>query len=94
MLVDCGVPWLIDAMNVDVAENVIAAQFAIQTILNTLAGFSKEGKPDKNMIEGEIFFSLVNYFQARHVWAVQKYVTLYLISPPIRYIVYPSYKYR
>ncbi|CAG4933329.1 unnamed protein product [Colias eurytheme] len=48
-----GVPWFLEIIDSDKEEIVIAAQYCLQTILNTFSGMDtkKDTKPDKNLCE-------------------------------------------
>jgi len=53
VLQDLGIPWLIDQMNSKNAEQVNAAQYLVQTVVNALSGLSlkEEKKPDKELCD-------------------------------------------
>ena len=55
VLQDLGIPWLIDQMNSKNAEQVNAAQYLVQTVVNALSGLSlkEEKKPDKELCDGK-----------------------------------------
>ena len=53
-----GVPWLLDQLNSNNDDQVSAAQYCVQTVINTISGLNlKEDKqPDKELCEGIFVF--------------------------------------
>lgn len=51
-----GVPWLLDQLNSRNDDQISAAQYCIQTVINSLTGMNlKEGKqPDKELCDGNV----------------------------------------
>ena len=51
-----GVPWLLDQLNSNNDEQVSAAQYCCQTVINSLSGMDlkEEKQPDKELCEGTI----------------------------------------
>lgn len=49
-----GVPWLLDQLNSRNEEQVNAAQYCIQTVINTLSGMDlkEDKKPDQELCNG------------------------------------------
>jgi hypothetical protein len=52
---DLGLPWFLDILNSADDARVSAAQYCLQTILNSLSGLTnkQDAKPVKEMCEGE-----------------------------------------
>ncbi len=51
-----GVPWLLDQLNSNNDEQVSAAQYCCQTVINSLSGMDlkDEKQPDKELCEGKV----------------------------------------
>ena len=51
-----GVPWLLDQLNSNHDEQVSAAQYCCQTVINSLSGMDlkDDKKADKELCEGTI----------------------------------------
>ena len=57
-----GIPWLLDQLNSRNDDQISAAQYCIQTVINSLTGMSlKEGKqPDKELCDGKCSFIYIS----------------------------------
>jgi hypothetical protein len=55
-----GVPWLLDQLNSNNDDQVSAAQYCVQTVINTISGLDlKDDKqPNKELCEGIFVFRL------------------------------------
>lgn len=62
-----GVPWLLDQLNSNNDDQVSAAQYCVQTVINTISGLNlKEDKqPDKELCEGIFVFCFVCFLVLR-----------------------------
>lgn len=56
-----GVPWLLDQLNSNNDDQVSAAQYCVQTVINTISGLDlKDDKqPNKELCEGIFVFWFV-----------------------------------
>jgi len=59
-----GIPWLLDQLNSNNDEQVSAAQYCCQTVINTMSGLNlKEGKQaDKTLCDGKTTYILFLYW--------------------------------
>lgn len=59
-----GVPWLLDQLNSNNDDQVSAAQYCCQTVINTISGLDlKDDKqPDKALCEGFYIELIISYF--------------------------------
>lgn len=62
-----GVPWLLDQLNSKNDDQISAAQYSIQTVINSLTGMNlKEGKqPDKELCDGEMNVAFYFYLNIK-----------------------------